>query len=165
MQVRVVTLRYSEGIQGFPEETLRQVTAGRQVLEVREHFFVHGNTPHLALTLLLADADGGAPRRRPVGPDPGETLPEYLRSLYRDLRQWRNERARADGLPSYAIARNAQLAEICRRLPRTLAALKEIEGIGEKTCEKYGRDILGCIPKDLKAHPPQAAADENGAKP
>ena len=42
--------------------------------------------------------------------------------------------------------RNAQIAEICRRLPRSLAAFKEIEGIGEATCNKYGAAILAQIP-------------------
>jgi hypothetical protein len=50
VRVRVITLRYSEGVQGFPEEALRQATAGHEVLEVREHSFVYGNVPqqHLA---------------------------------------------------------------------------------------------------------------------
>ena len=51
MQVRVVTLRYSEGMQGFPEEALRKATFGREVLGVEEHFFTYGNVPHLALVL------------------------------------------------------------------------------------------------------------------
>lgn len=144
MDVRVVTLRYQESVQGFVEEALTRATAGREVLEVREHFFMHGNVPHLALVLLLGDAPAMARRRG--GPDPGDELPEDRKALYRALRKWRNERARADGVPSYIIARNVQLAEICRRLPRTLAELKEIEGIGEATCKKYGQEILTHIP-------------------
>jgi superfamily II DNA helicase RecQ len=122
MDVRVVTLRYQESVQGFVEEALTRATAGREVLEVREHFFMHGNVPHLALVLLLGDAREMTRRRE--GPDPGDALPEDRKALYRALRKWRNERARADGVPSYIIARNVQLAEICRRLPRTLAELK-----------------------------------------
>lgn len=132
------------GIQGFPEGALAQVATGREVLDVRERFFVYGNVPHLVLVLLL-----GEPRqagRRREGPDPGDELPEDRRALYRTLRRWRNDRARLDGVPSYVIARNAQLAEICRRLPRTLAELKEVEGIGEATSAKYGQEILAFIP-------------------
>jgi hypothetical protein len=55
MDVRVITLRYSDGQQGVDEQALAQAKAGREVLEVREHFFVHGNVPHLALVLLLGD--------------------------------------------------------------------------------------------------------------
>jgi len=159
MDVRVVTLRYQESVQGFVEEALTRATAGREVLEVREHFFLHGNVPHLALVLLLGDAPQMA--RRWQGPDPGDELPEDRKALYRALRTWRNERARSDGVPSYVIARNVQLAEICRRLPHTLAELREVKGIGEATCEKYGQEILTHIPPAA----PEAEASKQKAEP
>ena len=57
------------------------------------------------------------------------------------------------------IMRNVQVAEICRRLPRTIAALKEIEGVGEATVTKYGEEILKQIPPDLKAETPDDSAE------
>ena len=89
MYVKVVTLRYQEGLQGFPEGALREATAGREVLEVREHFFMHGNVPHLALVLMLGDgaADGGFRMRNPNVPDPEESIPEDRRAVYRDLKR------------------------------------------------------------------------------
>ena len=39
MQVRVITMRYQEGIQGFPEDALRAATFGKTVLDVRESAF------------------------------------------------------------------------------------------------------------------------------
>ena len=42
MDIRVITLRYSDGAQGFPEEALLKAVSGREILEAREHFFVHG---------------------------------------------------------------------------------------------------------------------------
>ena len=154
MQVRVITMRYSDGLQGFSEDALRSATSGREVLDVREHFFVHGEVPHLVLVLLLGDAPGSATARSSsrAEENPEQELPEALRPLYRSLRQWRNETAKQAGIPSYAILRNAQLAEICRRLPRSLAALREIEGIGEATCTRYGSAILALLPEA----PPQA---------
>ena len=157
MNIRVITLRYSEGLQGFSEDDLARVVSGSEVLEVRDHFFMHGNVPHLALVLLLGgDTMKPEAKFRPEN-DPGTTLPEHLQKLYRDLRQWRNERAKQDGVPSYVIMRNVQIADICRHLPHSLAALKEIEGIGEGTCQKYGQDILKLIPDDLQPEPPAAA--------
>lgn len=144
MDVRVITLRYQEGVQGFPEGALRQATAGREVLEAREHFFMHGNVPHLGLVLLLGDAPvaDGWHSRNSNTPNPEEGVPEGLRPLYRDLRSWRNERAKTDGKPAYAVARNAQLAEIATRAPKSLAELKEVAGIGEAFCRDYGKDVL-----------------------
>jgi superfamily II DNA helicase RecQ len=148
MDVRVITLRYQEGVQGFSEDALRQATAGREVLEVREHFFTHGNVPHMALVLLVGDgasSGGGFKRRDPNAPDPEESIPEERRPVYRDLKKWRNERAKADGKPAYAIARNVQLAEIVNKAPASLAALKEIEGIGEAFCRDYGKAVLELV--------------------
>lgn len=152
MRVRVITLAYSEGLNGFPEEPLRQATFGQEILEVRDHFFVHGGKPHLVLVILLGEGSTAAKGQRtePQAEDPGKSLPEELRPLYRALRQWRNDRARSEGIPSYLVLRNAQLAEICRRLPRSLAALREIEGIGERTCEKYGAELLALLPGEAK---------------
>jgi superfamily II DNA helicase RecQ len=147
MYVRVVTLRYQEGVQGFPEGALREATAGREVLEVREHFFTHGNVPHLALVLLLGDGatDGGFHARNPNAPDPEESIAEVRRPIYRDLKRWRNDRAKADGKPAYAIARNTQLAAIVNKAPKSLAALKEIEGLGEAFCRDYGQAVLELV--------------------
>ena len=148
MDVRVVTLRYQEGQQGFPEGALRQATAGREVLEVREHFFLHGNVPHLALVLLLGDGPTGPEGfrpRDPNAPNPEDGLPEERRPFYRDLKRWRNDRAKADGKPAYAVARNAQLAEIVLRAPKSLAELKETAGIGEAFCRDYGREVLELV--------------------
>jgi len=148
VDVRVITLRYQEGLQGFPEEALKKAISGREVLEAREHFFTHGNVPHLVLTLLLGDAPaGGDGVRRRGGPDPEEGLEEARRPLYRELKRWRNDRARADGKPAYVIARNTQLAEIARQVPHSLAGLKEIDGIGEAFCRDYGAAVLGLMPE------------------
>ena len=59
--------------------------------------------------------------------------------------------------PAYAIARNTHLAEIVRRLPRSLAALREIDGIGEAFCRDYGAKVLGLIPDVLGPAPAGAA--------
>ncbi len=148
MYVRILTLRYNDNLQGFPEGPIREAAAGREILDIRDHFFVHGNVPHLLLMLLLGDGEGFAKKRRSTE-DPGKDLPVHLQKLYRDIRQWRNERAKRDGIPSYVIMRNTLVAEICQRLPRTLSELKEIEGIGEAKCAKYGNEILEIIPHDL----------------
>jgi len=69
VNICVITLRYSEGLQGFPEDDLAKVVSGSEVLEVRDHFFMHGNVPHLALVLLLGgDNMKPAAKRLPTSP-------------------------------------------------------------------------------------------------
>jgi ATP-dependent DNA helicase RecQ len=163
MDIRVVTLRYSESLGGFPEEPLRQVLATGHVGEQGEYFFTNGGVPHLTLVLVMDNSRNGRLGDSRYGrerEDPGKKLPERLQPLYRSLRQWRNDRAKQDGVPSYVIMRNVQVAEICRAVPRTLESLKQIDGIGEATVSKYGREILGQIPPDLQPEPPAEPAME-----
>lgn len=137
MQIRVVTLRYNEALQGFPEEALRAATFGREVLGVTEHFFMHGNVPHLTLVLSLGDSP-----KYENAPNPEDGLTDEQKTRYRALKTWRNETAKAEGRPAYAIARNAQLAELVKAMPKSLSAIKEVDGFGEGFCEKYGKKVL-----------------------
>ena len=150
MELRVITLRFDDGLNGFPEEPLRRATAGRDVHAVREYFFVHGGVPHLALVLTLAgDAGVARPAQKRAGPDPMMGLPPERRKLYLELKRWRNGQAEMDGVPPFVVMRNELLAEVSRRAPHSLAALKEIAGVGEKTVSKYGTGLLSCVPEGL----------------
>lgn len=162
---RIITLRFDDNLAGFPEEPLRAAISGREVLAVREHFFVHGGVPHLVLALELGGGAEDARRsQRPEGaPDALTGVPPERRKLYFDLKRWRNERAQRDGVPPFVILRNELLAEICRRAPHSLAALKEIPGIGEKTVEKYGADVVGLIPGELCAVPADSGSESSPA--
>lgn len=150
MQVRVITMRYNEGLQGFSEEQLQKATFGKSVLNVSEHFFVHGNVPHLALVLQIGDASqyenaSSYRPRDPNVPDPMEDMTDTQKGVFLALKTWRNETAKAEGRPAYAIARNTQLAALVKSAPKTKAALKEIDGFGDAFCEKYGEKVLGLM--------------------
>lgn len=147
MQARILTLKYNEATQGFPEDALRKATFGREVLDVREHFFIYGNVPHLALVVMLGDAPGepsyGYGRTDPADrKNPEDDLTDAQKPIYRALKDWRNTTAKGEGRPAYAIARNVQLAELVKAAPQSLAAIREVEGFGGSFCEKYGETVL-----------------------
>ncbi|MBN1507850.1 MAG: HRDC domain-containing protein [Sedimentisphaerales bacterium] len=153
MRLRIVTLTFDERLGGFPEEALRRAVAGAEVLDVAEYFHEYGGMPRLTLVLRLGDQETARNLRDKTGADPYRTLPDERKGLFVELRRWRNERAEADGVPPFVILRNELLAEICRRAPHTVAGLREIPGIGEKTCARYGSAILALIPEGLPALP------------
>jgi ATP-dependent DNA helicase RecQ len=65
--------------------------------------------------------------------------------LSAQLRDWRLERARSDGVPAYVVATNACLDEVCRRLPGDTAQLAEVPGMGPARVERYGDDLLELV--------------------
>ena len=60
------------------------------------------------------------------------------------LKNWRNERAAADGVPPYLIAQNDSLMQIAAAVDKieTAEDLTDIKGFGEKRAQKYGEEIL-----------------------
>ena len=62
--------------------------------------------------------------------------------------------------PAYAIARNRQLAELVMKAPKTLAALKEIEGCGESFAKQYGDTVLHML---AEVRPGEGPAPSEGS--
>ena len=65
--------------------------------------------------------------------------------VFSALRQWRLERARADGKPSYVIAHDALLAAIVDERPVSPAALRRVKGMGPAKLDRYGEEILAIL--------------------
>lgn len=62
--------------------------------------------------------------------------------IYKDLKEYRYNTSKAEGIKSYFIYSNAQLEALIAAKPKTLADIKKVSGFGEVKCQKYGEDIL-----------------------
>jgi ATP-dependent DNA helicase RecQ len=79
---------------------------------------------------------GQRPRRARAGEDS---------PLVDHLKEWRRTVARDSGLPAFVILHDVTLEAIAEQQPTTLAALRQIEGIGERKLELYGPPILDAL--------------------
>ena len=61
---------------------------------------------------------------------------------YEALRAWRAGVARDHNLPAYLVFNDATLTEMAKAQPESLDDLAEINGVGAKKLEAYGREIL-----------------------
>jgi ATP-dependent DNA helicase RecQ len=61
------------------------------------------------------------------------------------LREWRRTTAKEQGVPAFVVLHDTTLEEICGRLPRSIAELLNITGIGERKAEVYGKGILAAL--------------------
>ncbi|MEO3807977.1 DNA helicase RecQ [Sphaerisporangium sp. B11E5] len=84
-------------------------------------------------------APGGKPRRAVA------ELPEHAVPVFERLRAWRAASAREQGVPAYVIFHDATLREIAAVAPTSLAALSEVNGVGEAKLAKYGEQILDLL--------------------
>lgn len=158
MRVKLFTLRFSATLGGFDETPLREFTRDKELLSVRDHFFVAEGVPHLSCLLTYQDpvvppevlhaareaapaAQAGGNGRR-ASRDPAAGLDEAGRALFNALREWRAETARTDGVPPYVVLTNKQLVQLVQRRPASPTALATIEGIGPAKVKRYGEAVL-----------------------
>ncbi len=92
-------------------------------------------------------AKGGRSRARAPGANPATAIGLDVASADRfaRLRAWRLEVARAHGVPPYVIFHDATLAEIARREPVDLDALRGVPGVGATKLERYGEALLAAL--------------------
>ena len=72
--------------------------------------------------------------------------------LFRQLKDWRSGKAKEQGVPHFQIIHQRVLIQIVVNLPDNRSALKQIKGVGKKTLEKYGDELLEIVSAYRKKH-------------
>ena len=85
----------------------------------------------------------GAQKPRQKAPDAAPT--GSAAALLTRLKAWRAEQAREQGVPAYVILHDAALNAIATLLPRDLAALAAVHGIGAAKLARYGAAVLAIV--------------------
>jgi ATP-dependent DNA helicase RecQ len=87
-----------------------------------------------------------ASRARRKAPGVGSEGPDGADAhLLTQLKAWRLQQSRDQGVPAYVVLHDSTLAEIARRRPADLAALAGVPGIGARKLERYGAGLLEVI--------------------
>lgn len=159
LRLSVITLPFDPALQGFDDSRLRDALGDDEIVEVVEHLITFDNRPWWALLIThRSTGDGCEPRaggslrsrtsshsgaggRRDWAAD----LPSEAKVLYNMLRKWRTQAAREQGVPSYVLFTNQQLATIARAQPDSLQGLHRIEGVGDARVSRHGEAVLRII--------------------
>jgi len=89
--------------------------------------------------------------KKPQPPDYSEADIEHP-ELFRQFKDWRSRIAREQGLAHFQVLHQRVLIQIVVNLPDNRTHLKNIRGVGKKTIEKYGDDILALVVGYRKKH-------------
>ena len=61
------------------------------------------------------------------------------------LKAWRRDESLRKGIPAFRILTDRSLLDLVHAAPRTAADLAAVSGLGRKTIEAYGSEILALI--------------------
>lgn len=140
MLTRVFTLRFNGLLDAFDDAPLRDFIKDKEVIAVRDHFFLRQDQPYLVVIVnyTLKPIPTEAATARPANQktkQKDESWREYVAEadvpLFNALRDWRMARSKREGLPPYVICTNRHLAALIAARPQTMAQLGEIEGFGK----------------------------------
>ncbi|MER8037738.1 DNA helicase RecQ [Streptomyces hydrogenans] len=123
---------------------------------------VEGDYGTLVLTEASGDVLGGrrqvpmrketakaAPRKESGGRSGKSRVPVDLPAeavpVFEALRAWRAATAREQGVPAYVVFHDATLREIATTVPRSVAELGTVGGVGEAKLAKYGEGVLEAL--------------------
>jgi superfamily II DNA helicase RecQ len=103
------------------------------------------SAPHYLRAISKAEVDfipeKGKKSQPPVYSESDIEHPE----LFRRLKEWRSRKAKQQGLAQFQILHQQVLIQIVVSLPDNRRDLKKIKGVGKKTLDKYGQDILALV--------------------
>jgi len=141
-----LTLKYNPDTGDIDDQTFQNFAKDKQLLSVKEHFFLYGELPHITLCISWRQPEAGSKRQ----PRPSEEWRDLLKTpeqeeLFDRLRQWRTKKTASQGVPAYTIMTNRQLAETAVQRPGSKAALGKLKGFGPARAEKYGKELLAVM--------------------
>jgi len=104
-----------------------------------------------AISAAQVAATGTASRKPKAAPQFQETDIEHP-ELFQALKKWRSNKTAEEGVPAFRILHQKVLVQLAVTLPANLAALTGIKGIGQKSVEKYGTELLELVTAYREAH-------------
>lgn len=71
------------------------------------------------------------------------------KAIYQNLKQWRLDYARANGMPTYMICPDKTLEHLAQSKPATIEALDTIYGLGEAKIKRFGAELLDALARSI----------------
>jgi len=129
-----------------PEEERRLLYVG--LTRAKEHLYLSWPLePRARPSPFLAELGVSAPvLSQAARPGPTTSAPSAAGGpLFEDLRRWRSQRAKDQGVPAYVVFHDATLATIAERRPRDRGDLAGVPGVGPKKLDLYADDVLEIV--------------------
>ena len=121
MLARVLTLQFDTVVGQFDDTPLRDFLQDKDVLSLREHFFVKNEQPYLVVLVTYTLPHLQPPRGEQAASSPRhresswrELVAEADVPLFNTLRNWRLERSKQEGVPPYVICTSCASRHLCR---------------------------------------------------
>jgi superfamily II DNA helicase RecQ len=145
MQIKVFSIPLMGG--EIVNEEMNVFLRSKRILQVESKLVTVGETPIWSFCVRYLEENQGKSLTPPflhreTKVDYQATLDKPSAERFTALRTVRRDLSKADGIPAYAIFTDEQLSQLAQIEELTLAKMRSVKGIGEKTVEKYGKHFI-----------------------
>lgn len=141
MQIKIYTIPIIDS-DAYVEE-MNLFLRSHRVVDIRKELVQNEHIAYwsFCITYLLGNSSSGQGEKK-ERIDYKQVLDELTFARFSTLREIRKQIANNDAVPAYSVFTDAELAEFAKIDVLTPAALKKVEGVGEKRMEKYGLQLI-----------------------
>lgn len=146
MQIKIFTIPIVGGEQLNDE--MNVFLRSKKIVQVESQLVTLQQSAFWSFSIkYVEEIAGNSPNERGKV-DYKEVLDEPSFKRFTKMRELRKALAQAENIPAYAILTDEQMAGLSKIEELTLAKMKTVRGVGEKTIEKYGKQILEILKTD-----------------
>lgn len=146
MQLKIITIPFSEATQLFHDDLVEQFCCNKHIYKMDVQFFVYSGVPYWSIALQYATIlPERVEKKAQKGKKEDVPFDEFQKVLFDRLKSWRKQAAEESGIPAYMVCTNQQLEQMIFQKCTNLEGLKMIKGFGKSRIEKHGKALVALI--------------------
>ena len=141
MQIKIFNIHI--GTEENMVEEMNHFLRAHKIIDIKKELGIFGNNSYWTFCITYMLDNKPIDSSRVNGKvDYKEMLDSETFERFTNLRKIRKQIAESEAVPAYAVFTDAELAEMAKLFPLTLAGIQKIPGIGKKKLEKYGNAFV-----------------------
>ena len=120
----------------------------KKILDIESNLVTLQQNAFWTFKVKYIDEAVGSMSNEKVKIDYKEVLDEESFKRFAKMREARKVLSQAENIPAYAILTDEQMSGLAKIEDLTMGKMKTVKGIGEKTIEKYGKQIVNSLKSD-----------------
>ena len=125
------------------EEEMNLFLRAHRVVDVRKELVQLSGTAYWTFCITyLSGSAPASPNEKREKIDYKQVLDPEQFTVFSKLREIRKQISKEEDIPAYSVFNDAELAEFSKLEKLTIAAMKKVDGVGDKRLEKYGERII-----------------------
>jgi len=147
MKLKLLTIPFNPQINRFEDEAFEAFQLNKEIRQFHPHFFSIGETTYLGVLIGYDEKQPVKQKHRPSvqKKNLNDLLDEREKQLFEEMKKLRKEKSDILGLPPYVLGTDSQVIQVIQKRCKTVQALKNIHGFGDKKVDSIGRDFIELV--------------------